>query len=358
MLDQEKVMELKVLSKQGQPVKAIARVSGAARNTVRKYVRDGAKAERKPRASRLDAHRDWLIARLLQSPGIPASVLRRELEERGCVMGGARLRDVVSKLRPKAVAEPVVRYETAPGVQAQVDFATMSFGAFSFKLFIAVLGYSRWLFGLFVPDERVESLREGHITFFDRLGGVPQKVLYDNPKTVVIERDPSDKKKHRYHPALWELVGHYGFAPSLCKPYRPQTKGKVERMVRYVRESFFLPTMTRLIANLQTPSLPLLNAELNRWLTEVANVRVHRKTKARPVDKLLEEAPKLMPLPQASQAKTVRAQLAESGVKSASSVIIVRETAPLQRPLQGYQAIQDGVHGQPLSQAGASAPCN
>jgi transposase len=133
MLDQEKVMELKVLNKQGQSVKAIARISGAARNTVRKYVRDGAKAQRKPRASRLDAYRDWLIARLLQSPGIPASVLRRELEERGCVMGGARLREVVSKLRPKAIAEPVVRYETAPGVQAQVDFATMSFGAFSFK---------------------------------------------------------------------------------------------------------------------------------------------------------------------------------------------------------------------------------
>jgi hypothetical protein len=83
-------MELKVLNKQGQSVKAIARISGAARNTVRKYVRDGAKAQRKPRASRLDAYRDWLIARLLQSPGIPASVLRRELEERGCVMGAAR----------------------------------------------------------------------------------------------------------------------------------------------------------------------------------------------------------------------------------------------------------------------------
>ena len=269
-------MELKILNKQGQSMKAIARVSGAARNTVRKYVRDNVSNTRKPRASRLDPHRDWLIARLAQSPGIPATVLQRELHERGCVIGGARLRDVVATLRPKATAMPVVRFETAPGVQAQVDFATLSFGAFSFKLFIAVLGYSRWMFALFVPDERVESLREGHITFFDRLGGVPQKILYDNPKTVVIERDPSVNKKHRFHPALWELVGHYGFAPGLCKPYRPQTKGKVERMVRYVRENFFLPTVTRLIAQQQTLTLTLLNAELNRWLTEVANVRVHR----------------------------------------------------------------------------------
>ena len=133
-------MELKILNKQGQSMKAIARVSGASRNTVRKYVRDSASTARRPRASRLDPHRDWLIARLAQSPGIPASVLQRELHERGCVIGGARLRGVVATLRPKATAMPVVRFETAPGVQAQVDFATLSFGAFSFKLFIAVLG--------------------------------------------------------------------------------------------------------------------------------------------------------------------------------------------------------------------------
>lgn len=342
-------MELKVLNKQGQSMKAIARISGAARNTVRKYVRDSALAVRKPRVSRLDAHREWLVARLIQSPGIPASVLQRELAERGCTLSGARLRDVVAKLRPKAPTPPVVRFETEPGVQAQVDFATMRFGEVSFKVFIAVLGYSRWLFALFVPDERVESLREGHMSFFDRLGGVPQKIVYDNPKTVVIERDPSVQKKHRFHPALWELVGHYGFVPHLCQPYRPQTKGKVERMVRYVRENFFLPTVTRLNAMHQSLSLSLLNAELGRWLTEVANVRQHRHTRARPVDRLLEESPKLLPLPPVSQAKTVRAQCAQAAIQAAgisSSAIIVRETAPLQRPLDGYQAIQNLVQSQ------------
>ena len=351
-------MELKILSKQGQSMKAIARVSGAARNTVRKYVRDSATAVRAPRSSRLDPHRDWLIARLEQSPGIPASVLLRELNERGCTIRGARLRDVVAKLRPKTSALPVVRFETAPGVQAQVDFATMCFGEWSFKLFVAVLGYSRWLFAFFVPDERVESLREGHITLFDRLGGVPHKILYDNPRTVVIERDPKDSKKHRFHPALWELVGHYGFAPTLCKPYRPQTKGKVERMVRYLRENFFLPTVTRLIANTQTLTLTLLNAELNRWLTEVANVRIHRHTKARPVDRLLEEAAQLLPLPQASQGVTVRAQIAQATVKNAASALIVRESATLQRPLDGYQAIQNLALHQAQGANEASTPCN
>ena len=109
-------MELKILNKQGQSFKAIARDSGAARNTVRKYVRDSATAARKARFSRLDAHRDWLLARLTQSPGIPASVLLRELDARGCVIGGSQLRAVVAKLRPKAAALPVVRFESAPGV--------------------------------------------------------------------------------------------------------------------------------------------------------------------------------------------------------------------------------------------------
>ncbi len=369
MLDQEKVMELKILTKQGQPIKAIARVSGAARNTVRKYVRDSAPSIRKARASRLDAHQEWLIARMTSSPGIPASVLQRELCERGCLIGGARLRAVVSRLRPNPAPAPtpLVRFETAPGVQAQVDFATLSFGALTFKLFIAVLGYSRWLFALFVPDERVESLREGHITLFDRLGGVPQKILYDNPKTVVIERDASAQKKHRFHPALWELVGHYGFAPALCKPYRPQTKGKVERMVRYVRQNFFMPTATRLSASQQTLSLPLLNAELHHWLQEVANVRVHRHTKVRPADRLLEEVSKLLPLPQVSSAKTVRAQQAQARDLSRGAAAIVRDAAPIQRPLAGYQWVQnqaqahdqahDQAHVQVQANQPVSSPC-
>jgi transposase len=340
MLDQEKVMELKILKKQGQSMKAIARVSGASRNTVRKYVRDGAVAPRKRRVSRLDAHHDWLRARLAQAPGISASVLRRELAERGCAMGGSQLRAVVASMRPREPIAPVVRFETAPGVQAQVDFATLTVGDQCFKLFIAVLGYSRWLFARFVPDERVESLREGHIAWFDQLGGVPQKILYDNPKTVVIARG-NGGQKHRFHPALWELVGHYGFAPSLCKPYRPQTKGKVERMVRFVRENFFLPAVTRLVSDAPALSVELLNAQLHQWLAEVANVRVHRHTKARPVDRLLDEAAQLLPLPPASVALTVRAHVAEIAEKNISSATISRDCTGLQRPLDRYQAIQD-----------------
>lgn len=337
MFDQEQVMELKVLQKQGQSLKGIARASGAARNTVRKYVRDKGSTERKPHASRLDAHRQWLAERLSQAPTISSSVLRRELAARGCVIGGSRLRQVLAAMRPKLQPQPVVRYETAPGVQAQADFATLSVAEFTFKLFIAVLGYSRWLFALFVPDERVESLRAGHIALFDSLGGVPQKILYDNPKTVVIERATDASQKHRFHPALWELVGHYGFAPSLCKPYRPQTKGKVERMVRYVRENFFVPTVTALIAQQQTPTTELLNARLHIWLREVANVRVHRTTKARPADRLQEEVDKLLPLPQVSQAQTLRAVIAQQD----GAAPIVRDSTPLQRPLAGYQAIQE-----------------
>jgi transposase len=257
------------------------------------------------------------------------------------MIGGARLREVVALLRPKVVAPVAVRFETAPGVQAQVDFATLTVGALSFKLFIAVLGYSRWLFGYFVADERVESLRDGHIRLFDRLGGVPQKILYDNPKTVVIERHRDGPGRHRFHGALWELAAHYGFIPRLCKPYRPQTKGKVERMVRYVRENFFTPTVTRLLATGQTLTLDVLNAQLHSWLNDVANARIHRQTKRQPQDLMLEEASRLLPLPQASSAQTLRAHLGQND--SAKTPVILRETHPIQRPLAGYQQIQEAA---------------
>jgi transposase len=333
VFDQEKIMTLRKLKQDGRSLKEITRISGASRNTVRKYVRDQQSAGRKWRVSRLDAHRDWLTERLQQSPRIPSSVLQRELAERGCAIGGARLRAVVATMRPPKPSQPIIRFETPPGAQAQVDFATLRDGAYCFKLFITVLGYSRWLFGLFVPDERVESLREGHLAFFDRLGGVPATMLYDNPKTIVLDRGSSARAR-RFHPALWELAGHYGFTPKLCQPHRPQTKGKVERMVRYVRDSFFSPLMSRLRAQGQTPTMALLNAELHTWLSHVANVRIHRQLGVRPMDRLPEELAALRPLPASSTAKTLRQAVAPTAP-------IARERTPIQRPLERYQQVQN-----------------
>ena len=334
MYDEEQVMELKVMVKQGQSLKTIARESGASRNTVRKYVRDGSSAVRQPRASRLDAHLAWLDARLQQAPGISAAVLQRELTERGVAIGGARMRRVVAARRPKIPPLPLVRFETAPGVQAQIDFATFTVGNLVLKAFVAVLGYSRWLYVQFFADERIEQVRAGHEGFFAALGGVPQRLLYDNARTVVIQRDGHGPGKHRFQPALWELVAHYGFVPKLCQPYRPQTKGKVERAIRYLRENFFLPTVSTLQAHGEAITLETLNASVAIWLREVANVRVHRDLKIRPSERLIEEQAKLLPLPHASCGETLRQR---------EPIVIVRSAEPLQRPLAHYQRVQEAA---------------
>jgi hypothetical protein len=112
-------------------------------------------------------------------------------------------------------------------------------------------------------------------------------------------------------------------------------------MVRYVRENFFKPTVTRLLATGQTLTLDVLNAQLHRWLNAVANARIHRQTKRQPQELMLEEASRLLPLPQASSAQTLRAHLRQSD--AAKTPVVIRETRPIQRPLAGYQQIQEAA---------------
>lgn len=94
-----------------------------------------------------------------------------------------------------------------------------------------------------IPFCSMESCYCDVLRFF---GGVPQEVLYDNMKTVVLQRDAFQPAQHRFHPSLWQFVKEMGFTPRLCRPFRTQTKGKVERMVGYTRQSFYIPLMTRL----------------------------------------------------------------------------------------------------------------
>jgi transposase len=132
---------------------------------------------------------------------------------------------------------------------------------------------------------------------FEFFGGVPQHVLFDNAKTVVIERDAYGDGLHRWHRDLLDLADTFGFTPRVCRPYRAKTKGKVERFNGYLKGSFLVP----LAASLKQAGLKLdvdvANAHVGRWLAEVANVRVHGTTNERPVDRLHVEREHLMPLP-------------------------------------------------------------
>ncbi|HVI90906.1 MAG TPA: IS21 family transposase [Dongiaceae bacterium] len=251
MIKQEEAMEIRILQKQGLSVRAIAKSTGWSRNTVAKYLaQTGAPAfkKRQPRQSKLDVHKDFLRQRMQSAAPdrIPATVLLRELRDRGFTGQVSILRDYLLTVRPEPRADPLVRFETRPGHQMQVDWAVMRRGANSLSAFVAVLGYSRYTYVEFVPDERIETLLACHMSAFAYFGGVPREALFDNMRTVVSQRDAYGPGLHKFHPGFVDFAGHCGFRPKLCRPFRAKTKGKVERFIRYLRYSFWVPLESRL----------------------------------------------------------------------------------------------------------------
>jgi transposase len=175
-------------------------------------------------------------------------VLLRELRERGYTGGYTMLKALVASLKPKETAAPIVRFETEPGEQMQVDWAVIRRGGNRLSVFVAALGWSRASYVEFVSDERVETLIEAHKNAFLAFGGMPREVLYDNIRTVVLQRHGYGRGQHRFHPGFLDFARHCGLRTRLCAPYRAQTKGKVERFIRYLRESFWVP---RAVSDLQ-----------------------------------------------------------------------------------------------------------
>jgi hypothetical protein len=162
---------------------------------------------------------------------------------------------------------------------------------------VATLGYSRASFVRFTAREDAatlcECLREALVYF----GGTPEHVLFDNAKSVVIERDAFGVGEHRWNPQLLALAETYGFTRKVCRPYRAKTKGKVERFNRYLKESFVVPLAATLKSSGLKRDVETANAHLGRWLLEVANVRRHATTGERPAVLLDAERAALLPLP-------------------------------------------------------------
>jgi len=166
--------------------------------------------------------------------------------------------------------------ETAPGVQAQVDWGHLGYleddtGEQAISGFTFTLGYSRALMAEVALDQKLGTLLRLHEEAFRQLGGVAQEILYDNMKTLALGRDEHDEVQ--WHPQFLDFARYWGFTPRLCRPYRAQTKGKVESGVKYVRRNFLAGLQGR-----APHSLGDLNAALRTWVAEVANQRVHGTT--------------------------------------------------------------------------------
>ncbi|MGA1276752.1 MAG: IS21 family transposase [Gemmobacter sp.] len=302
MLTAEEQMELGILRKHGTSIRELAKATGHSRNTVRRYLREGDRATKRKaapkRAEKLDPFKDYIVARMkAASPDrIPATVLFREVRDRGYTGGETRVKQFVRGLVPAAASEPVVRFETEPGRQMQADWASVGRGGDKLKVFIATLGWSRAAYVEFCDDEKVETLiacHENALRFFD---GVPREVLYDNMRTVVLERNTYGRGVHRFHPGFLDYARHAGFLPRLCQPYRAQTKGKVERFIGYLKRSFWVPFVATMRQVGLRPDKHAANAAVSRWLREVANARVHATTSEVPSERLAMEAPTLQRL--------------------------------------------------------------
>jgi transposase len=297
------------LHKQGLGISAIAERTGLDRKTVRKYIERGLQAPlygpREPRPRIIEPYEAYVQERLSAYPELSIARLLREIRELGYRGGKTMLGDFVREVRPAAAPLFEVRFETAPGEQAQVDFAHFK-AEFDDEpgvtrvvwLFSMVLGHSRYLFARFCLHQDLQTLLRLHIEAFEHFAGAPREILYDRMKSAVLGE--SDDQHIVYNASLLALAHHYGFAPRACKAYRAKTKGKVERPYRYIRQDFFLGAR---FANLED-----LNRQLEHWLQRVANVRVHATTNRVVAEHFNEERASLLPLPAGAFNATLKLQ--------------------------------------------------
>lgn len=325
-------MEMWVLKKQGRSIRQIAREMGMARNTVRRYLREQRTVRYGPRRARpckLDPYKGILQERIEQArpDWIPATVLLRELQAAGYAGGISQLKAYLAPMKVLA-PDPVVRFETEPGRQMQADFTVIRRRRDRLSAFVATLGYSRATFVRFTEQEDFAVWRECLQAAFEYFGGVPQEVLFDNAKPVIIERDVYGPGQHRWHAGMLQFARDFGFQLRVCRPYRARTKGKVERFNGYLKGSFIVPLAATLKAGGLKLDSATANREVLRWLSQVANVRVHATTRQRPCERLAADRAKLSVLPVIHD---------RVSVPGACSHVLPMES--MQHPLSMYQAL-------------------
>jgi transposase len=351
MITDEVYVEIKLLKKHGLSLRKIAKEVGCAVNTVRRRLDDDNLPRydrKKSRASKLSRFEEYLRERQAAAhPGwIPASVLLREIAALGYTGGSSQLRAYMHGLKPAVSVDPVVRFETAPGEQMQVDWVEFRKGKNPLYAFCATLGFSRMSFVEFVTDMKVQTLIACHQHAFEAFGGVTRSVLYDNMKTVVLERDASGQGEHRFHAGFLDYARHCGFVIKLCRPYRAKTKGKVERFNGYLRRSFYVPLMVQLKQAGLILDVVTANIEVRRWLREVANQRIHGTTQARPADQLKEERLQKISAPWRGDISAARPQSAGAGMPAQRPVNVIDQIAqatPPQHPLAVYERLLDQI---------------
>ena len=285
MFGRETRMVLRHYLEQGTSKSALARKLGVHRDTIHRWIRDGdldrdldatpvRYGPRRAVPTKLDAYKAIIETRLAAYPQLSAVRLLAEIRAAGFAGSYTQLKEFVRRVRPAPPAETVIRFETPAGRQAQVDFARFTFSWGVRYALLVVLGYSRLLWCRFAPRQDMPTLIDGLEEAFQYFGGVPQELLFDQMKAVITRDLRLEGGALIRNAEFLRFARHWGFTPRACRPYRAQTKGKVERPVRYVRGNFVYGRTFLHDAD--------LDQQRQLWLERVANVRVHGTTHERP----------------------------------------------------------------------------
>jgi transposase len=294
---QELEQALILMHHEGRAIRELCRQFHLGRNTVRRILR--AHAQRRDRghdlltpklrrASKVDGFEPEIKTLLEKYPDITGQRIYEELKETGYAGGISILRERLQKLRPPK-REPVIRFETDPGQQGQMDWSpyTIPFvrtGKSQVLCFSYILGFSRRQYIDFTTSRDFYSLIRRHQDAFQYYGGVPQECLYDNEKTVVLRWECG---RPVFNPAFTAFITHYQCKPIACRQGRAETKGKIEAPFKYVEGN--------LLNGRDFQDLEDLRAIARWWLKEKSDLHIHDTTRHSPLELFAQE--RLQPLP-------------------------------------------------------------
>jgi transposase len=293
-MDKEhRMLEAKTLKAQGYKQYEIAEILKVTDRTVRNYLSKPATPRKIPkRKSLLDAFKPFIKSIIEDQPFYNCMILYDRLKAQGYQGKISILRDHVAQVRNEVLREAVIRFETEPGRQAQVDWKeyrrdTGNGRREKIYAFVMTFGYSRKSFVMHTKSMKQSFFEACHVKAFEYFGGVPKEILYDNMKTAFV-----CDAEGRFYPnkRLLALANHYGFVPKRCRIRRPQTKGKVERTIGYLVENYW-PRVKDLDVSVEE-----LNETVRAWLTSV-DKNILRDFGESRNERFSKEKPYLNPLP-------------------------------------------------------------